>query len=74
MTVAGQQHDREVRRVLADPLVGLREDLVAGRGQPHRTLAVHTAGGVDVAPGQDELELGPQTHTVVDHGFHVVTR
>ena len=40
---AGEQHDREVGRVLADPVVGQRHELVASRRQPHRARAVDRA-------------------------------
>ena len=38
-----EQHHRQVRRVLPDPVVAQRHQLVAGRRQPHHAVAVHRA-------------------------------
>ena len=64
----GEQHDREVRRVLADPVVGERHELVASGRQPHRAPPVHRAAAVDVAPGQLELERRAQQRRVARRG------
>ena len=57
MTRAEQDHG-EVGGVLPDPVVPQRDQLVAGRGQPHHPVAVHGAGAVDITPRQGERELG----------------
>ena len=57
---AGQQQHRQVRRVLANPRIGLRPDLVAGRGQAHHSIAMQLAAAVDVAARQRERELGAE--------------
>ena len=56
----GQQHDRQVGRVLPNAVVVQRDQLVPGRGQAHDPVAVHAAGAVHVTPRQYERELGPE--------------
>ena len=55
---ARQKQHRQVRLVLADTRVALRNELVLGRGETHHALAMDDARSIDVAPRQDETELG----------------
>ena len=55
-----EQHDREVRRVLAHPVVAQRDQLVTRRGEPHHPVPMDRARRVDVPPRQHERELRDQ--------------
>jgi len=62
---AGQEHEAEKRLVLADLRVEQRHELIAGRGQSHRALAVHDALAIDIAARQHEIKRGL-------HGAHLL--